>query len=88
MIIYSHGRGDYYEIKNSDLIIYDRDNKIKFTIDLENLTYYEDLNPLWKCPSHQVLFVYNYGLEEIKWIDIYQFRKLYVQYLLWIKNAS
>ena len=51
MIICSHGIRDYYEIKNSDLIIYDRDNKIKFTIDLENLTYYEDLNPLFKSCS-------------------------------------
>lgn len=61
-----------------------------YQIDLDNIEWYEDNTPKRFIGQYfdrkRMLIRYKNGDEFLYWMDIYEFRKKYVEYLLWYKK--
>lgn len=77
---------EVYQLKEHQLYIY-RNNRIDIDIiDFPNMILYEDIDKYpYKCNRRKIKIYYNDGTSVILWCQMSEFRKAYIQYLLWNK---
>lgn len=56
---------------------------VDYEINLDEIEWYEDASISWFKGRKRLLIRYKSGSEYYHWIDICDFRKYYVKYLLW-----